>query len=658
MIEYLDGGKFICGYVLENGGKRLHVVNQNGRDVNLPLTRIIHHSDRPLPRNLNRVEILRQLQNMAKRRQELAAAVTLEEIWNLVSEEPQTVFEPRLLAELLFPSDTADDHIAAFLRAVFQDRLFFKYKEGKVIAHSAEVVENLRIQQEKEQQREELLQRGADGLARLMQDAEPDDWPERETCLQLLRDYYLFENEAPESEVAREMLKRARLTGPHDPFLLLVKAGIWDPNENIALLRSDLPVRFSEAALKQAGSLTEADAEMLIGQGRKDFRNLPLLTIDGKLTRDFDDALHLEKQGENYLVGVHIADVAHYIKPGSPLFDEALARGTSIYFPEGTLPMLPPAVSEGLCSLIAGRQRPALSFMILLSPTAEILDLRLVPSVVTVNRQLNYAEVNELIGIDVELTILCDLSRKLRERRLAAGALILPFPEVEIFIGPGDDVEIRLADSETPSRVLISEFMILANTLAAAYLADRETPGLFRSQPAPRQRLVQGYERDLFTIIRQRKNLSPMTLSVRAKPHSSLGVQQYTTVTSPIRRLLDLIIQHQLLHLLSSNAALFSKADLRVYADTIKNLQVRINTAKQLRQRYWILKHLESKAGERIPGMIINRGTNRVHILLTEYMLDTDLPASQVTGRASPGDIIMVRIARVDALGNQLRVEW
>ncbi len=656
IIEYLESGKFSCGVVTGVDGKRVHVINQNGREVNLPLTRIIHESSRPLPA-MDKSEILKHMQSLSHKRHSLMASINLEEIWNLISEEPEELYEPRLLAELFFGNDTNDDHIASFLRAIFQDRLFFKFKEGKVIAHPPEVTEQLRQQMEKEKQQEELLSTGAEGLSLIYQDVDQPEWAGREKCLQLIKEYYLFDKEAKNSALARQLLKKAKLTGPHDPFHLLVKAGVWKKNENIPLLRSELSKEFSDGARLQAESLKETDPDTLIALGREDLRHLPLMTIDGKYTRDFDDALHIEKQGENYLVGVHISDVTHYISPGTPLFEEALTRCTSIYFPDTTIPMMPQAISEGLCSLIAGKERPALSFMILMSTEGEILDYRITASVVTVKRQLNYAEVNNMISSDEELTILSNLSQKLRKKRLASGALILPFPELEIYINPDDTVNIKLSDTESDSRVLVSEFMILANTLAAGHMADRETPALFRSQPPPRKRLVEGFDRDLYINIRQRKMLSPMTLSVKAKPHSSLGVQLYTTITSPIRRLVDLLMQHQLINLLRNNSTLFTKRDLRGYADIINTTQSRVNTSKQLRQRYWILKHLESLVGERVDAMIIERGHRRVHVVLVNYMLDADLPANQGT-LARPGETVPVRIAKANALSNILRVEW
>jgi exoribonuclease II len=657
IIEYVEQGRFICALVLENQDKRLRVLGQNGREMNLPLSRVVHQSAIRYPASDSRAEALRLLQDKARKRQELMAEINLVEVWELAQESSEAAFSPDFLAELAFGQEAGDDRVAAFLRCVFEDRLYFKYKEGMVIAHPAEVVAQLQLRRERELRKEAVLTSGARGLMQLAQGQEPADWPEREACLRLLADYYLFDNEAPESETARELLKRARLTKPHDPFHLLVRAGVWSPHENIPLLRQELPLEFSAAALACADSFPEPDQETLAVRGRRDLTGLPLLTIDGAATRDYDDALHLEKRGENFLVGIHVSDVAHYVLPGDPLYQEAVSRTTSIYLPDRQIPMLPPAISEGICSLIAGRPRAAVSFLVLLSPGGEVLEFELMPSVVNVRRQLTYSQADEMIAADEELRILAGLSLKLRQKRLEKGALLLPIPDVNIRIGAGEEIEISLAEVDTPSRTLVAEFMVLANSLGAQFAADRQAPGLFRSQEPPRKILSSGMEKDLLVNFLQRRCLAPGKLGTTPQPHSGVGVMMYTTVTSPIRRLLDLVMQHQLKSLARGRGSLFSENELQELAGIIYATQGRVGQVRQLRQRYWILKYLEKHRGERLPALVLTRGPKRVQVLLTDFLLEADLPLNQAV-RAQPGDRLQVVVGQVNALENLLRLDW
>ncbi|MEJ2032543.1 MAG: RNB domain-containing ribonuclease [Deltaproteobacteria bacterium] len=602
LIEYIEQGKFICALVLEDQNKRLRVFAQHGREVNLPPSRLVHGSSTGYSLEGSREELSKLLRETGTRRQALMAEVDLPGIWELAQESAQTSFTPSFLAELSFGNDASDDQEAALLRCVFEDKLYFKYKEGQVMTHPPQVVEQLLQRREKERQEEALLTSGARGLAQLGQGQAPEEWPERAECLRLVRDYYLFGKDAPGSEMARELLKRAHLTRPHDPFHLLVRAGEWEQDENIPLLRQELPTEFTAEALAQAESISEPPTEELIAARRHDLRHLDLLTIDGETTRDYDDALHLERQGDNFLVGIHISDVAHYVHPGAPLYEEAVRRTTSIYLPDRQIPMLPPAVSEGVCSLIAGRPRAAMSFLVLLSPAGEVLDFDLVQSVVRVKRQLSYPQVEQMLAKDRELQTLAALSQQL-------------------------------------------------------FVANRQVPGLFRSQEPPRKRMIGPPEKDLLVNFLQRRNLAPGKLETAPRPHSGVGVTEYTTVTSPIRRLLDLVMQHQIKHLLLGRGARFTQSELQELAGIIVSTQGRVNQVRQLRQRYWVLKYLEQHRKERFNALILARGPKRVQVLLSDFLLESDLPPSQAV-RMQPGEEVKVTIGRVSALDNDLRLEW
>ncbi len=660
LIEYLDGGKFLCAYVIGAQAKRLRLINQNGREMNLPLSRVVHCSEKNHSVELPREELTKQLQETAETRKCLMEKINLQEIWELTSDEPSDTFQPAFLAELSFGKDADDDIVAAFLRSVFVDRLFFKYKENKVLAHSAEQVEQLRTQREKEEKTQALIAMGAEFLQKVhnsnKRSVEIDS--NGEECLAIIRDFYIAGADSKHADIARKILKAAGFNRPHDPFHLLVKAGIWDANENIPLLRNDLPVVFPLLGIQQAEMLLQQGVDKLFQDpARKDFTDLHPMTIDGPTTLDFDDALTVEKQGKNYLVGIHISDVAHYVRPEDPLFIEAMQRGTSIYFPEGQIPMLPRHLSQGICSLIQGELRATLSFMILLSDEAEVLKVRIFPSIIKVARRLTYDEADSLIKTDPELAILNDLRRKLRNKRLDAGALLLPFPDVNIHIHDGTKVQVSLADTDTPSRTLVSEMMILANTQAARYVADRMAPGLFRAQKPPRKRVVHGLDNDLFLNSKQRKMLSRGELLVNAQPHSGLGVTQYTTITSPIRRLLDLVMQHQIHSLVRREEIRFTEEMCKDFTSVIGRTLARANNVRQQRHRYWLLKYLEARKSQPHNALVLESGPKRTFLLLTDILLNIDLP-TPTRNRPEPGCRISVNLTRVDALDNTLRFEW
>lgn len=660
LIEYLDNGKFMCALVTEFQAKRLRLINQNGRELNLPASRVVHCSSDPHSTTIDRDLLINHLKETTNKRSSLMEEVNLKEIWELTLDESSGVFTPSFLAELTFGEDANDDNIAAFLRCIFIDKLYFKYKEGKVLANDQEKVEQLLIQQQKEAQKNKIIEEGIAAIA----DIQSPGFKQKNLTsfqgeiLDIIRHYYIFGNESKDAALAQKVLKTAGITSQHGPFHLLVKAGIWSENENIPLLKNDLPVNFSLPARQQAEHVLQCSYDDLFkDSGRKDLTHLSPITIDGPTTLDFDDALTIEKQDKNYLVGVHISDVAHYVQPGDPLFLEAMRRGTSIYFPEAQIPMLPRHLSQGVCSLIQDEIRATFSFMILLSPEAEILKVRIFPSIIKVKRRLTYEEVDKMLESDEEIKLFNMLRKSLRKKRLEQGALLLPFPDVNVFIDHQGKVHVNLAQSDTPARTIVSEMMILTNSVSAKYVADRLVPGIFRSQPPLKKRIVHGEDSDLYQNTLQRKNMPRGEMSTVAKPHSGLGVSHYTTVTSPIRRLLDLVMQHQLNSIVRREEPCFTEEMAKDFTSVLSRTLSTANNVRQQRQRYWLLKYLADRKGHKINALVINAGPKRVNLLLTDILMDIDLP-NQGGRSITNGSIVKVRITKSDPLDNIVRFEW
>ena len=660
LVEYIDGGKFLCGLVLRAVDKKLHLVNQNGREVNLPDSRIVLASHLRHNPESGREKQLAILKQAAERRTALVPTINLDELWEIAAEEQQPDFSVEFLAELHFGEPADDDQTAAFLRAVFADPLFFKYRNGAIVVQTPEQVEQLQAQREKEQQTARFLEIAAVNIQQIFQGQEVPLalWPERDQCLSWLGDAILFGADSEHDEISRQLLKKAGLTAPHAGHQVLVNAGCWDRDENLALLRSDHPVIFPDPCIETAENLKEATAEELLADPkRRDLRSLNTLTIDGSFTRDYDDAIHVERKDDRVELGIHITDVTYYIPPKSPLFAEAQERSTSIYFPEGHVPMLPKSLSLDLCSLIKDKVRPTISFLLTLAADGSVLQTSIVPAVITVKRQLSYREADGLIGTDPELTLLNTIHEQLRKRRVERGALLLSLPDVNIDTRDRQNIQIHLSPVDTPSRSLIAELMILANGIAADYLAGREAPGLFRSQPPPRKRIISGVQNSLQDIALQRRFLARGELTSNAKPHSGLGLNCYTTITSPIRRFLDLAMQHQLSSMIRGHGILFSGDECKTFSGILQQKLARANAVRQQRHRYWILRYLEPRQGQLVNAMVVGRGPKRVNFLLTDCLFDVDLPPNPAFP-VDPGDMVKIRLARVKPLDNLLRVEW
>jgi exoribonuclease-2 len=293
--------------------------------------------------------------------------------------------------------------------------------------------------------------------------------------------------------------------------------------------------------------LTHSNRGIPIDDKRKDLTDLPLITIDGQATLDFDDALSIEDQGDHYLLGVHIADVGHFLQKDSIIDQNALSRGSSIYLPDQKIPMLPPCLAEDLCSLKSGEVRPVISIMAKLRPSAEVVDYEIFPSLIRVKSQLTYYDVNLMAEDKKEFTILFDIAKKFRQRRLAEGAIQITLPDINVWIDNTGEITVNHINRESPGRMLVAEIMILANWLMARFLTKHDVAAVYRSQAGPRERLYKKEEQGtLFQNYMQRKLLSRFVLGPKPEYHMGLGLNVYTTATSPIRKYFDLVTQRQI----------------------------------------------------------------------------------------------------------------
>ena len=257
-------------------------------------------------------------------------------------------------------------------------------------------------------------------------------------------------------------------------------------------LNVEFPERVMNQAEKVYDEIIEADYA-----GREDLRDMMMVTIDGEDAKDLDDAVSLSMDGENYVLGVHIADVSNYVQENSALDREALARGTSVYLVDRVIPMLPHKLSNGICSLNEGQNRLALSCIMTVSPKGEVIDYRIVESVICVNKRMNYTSVNKIIELKDEaertafaeyvpmLDKMAELSSVLQELRKERGSIDFDFPETKILLDKeGKPVEIKPYERNSATR-LIESFMLLANETVAEHFYWLELPFVYRTHENP-----------------------------------------------------------------------------------------------------------------------------------------------------------------------------
>lgn len=286
-------------------------------------------------------------------------------------------------------------------------------------------------------------------------------------------------------------------------------------------LREEFPPHVEKEAEKQkARGITAQELE-----NRRDFRDLLIVTIDGADTRDIDDAISLEKQGEEYLLGVHIADVSHYVSARSHLDNEAFSRGTSVYFPDRVLPMLPRALSNGICSLNEGEDRLTLSCLMRIDKKGAVESSEIVEGVIRSRHKMTYDEVSKILDGDEStckkyadvldtVELFAELTRILQAKREKKGSVSLDVKEAKILFDESTG-EITIPDYERAfSYQIIEAFMVLANETVAEYMHSIEAPFIYRVHEKPtEEKAVQ------FRAFAQTLGLNPRFNADDVKPY-------------------------------------------------------------------------------------------------------------------------------------------
>ena len=347
-----------------------------------------------------------------------------------------------------------------------------------------------------------------------------------------------------------------------------------------------LPTEFPEKVMNQAERVAKpvSAADMA---GRKDIRDWQTVTIDGEDAKDLDDAITLTKEGNKYILGVHIADVTNYVQENSALDREALKRGTSVYLADRVIPMLPHVLSNGMCSLNAGEDRLALSCIMKINDKGEVVDHLIAETIVKVDERMSYPSVKKILADHDESECeryrellpmferMQELSGILREKRHKRGAIDFDFPETKIELDEdGNPLEIKPYDRNVATKI-IEDFMLLANETVAEDYFWQEIPFVYRVHEAPDEEKMKklqtfiqnfGYTMHLSNQVVRPKEIQKLLdriegtqeeamicrLTLRSMKqakyspdnagHFGLAAQYYTHFTSPIRRYPDLQI--------------------------------------------------------------------------------------------------------------------
>lgn len=426
----------------------------------------------------------------------------------------------------------------------------------------------------------------------------------------------------------------------------------------------NIPQEFTRATLAEAKNFPSAPAETDF-QNRRDLRSLDLITIDGATAKDFDDAVYAEMNSQGFLLYVAIADVSHYVRVGTAMDKDAYERGTSVYFPNYVVPMLPEALSNGLCSLNPHVPRLCLVAEIQFDFAGNMLKSNFYEGIMESKARVTYGEAQEIIDgtplpqfdhVKDNILRCADLAKILMAKRYKEGSLDLEIPETVVEVdAAGVPVDIIRSERLFAHR-LIEEMMLAANVAVGTFLHQRNIPALYRIHEPPNEQAIQTLEKYLWNFGgktklgtgKLQKRLTKALEEFEGKPeaqilniltlrsmsqakyhmnnvgHFGLGFEFYTHFTSPIRRYPDLIVHRLIKNQVVKNSPyrLMSEEDLLTAGTILSAAEQRSVKAERQVQSIKKARFMQKFIGQELEGMISSVAKFGIFVLLREYDCD------------------------------------
>jgi ribonuclease R len=461
---------------------------------------------------------------------------------------------------------------------------------------------------------------------------------------------------------------------------------ISDPSCDIAAAVEEFELNdsFSHQAIKEAKNYGQSVSLKELN-GRKDLRSMVCFTIDPDTAKDFDDALSLTRdENGNYHLGVHIADVSHYVRPGTQLDKEAAERCNSVYFPGTVLPMLPHELSSHLCSLKPHLNRLAISVLVMLDPEGNLLNTHICRSLIRSQKRFTYKEAKEvLVGEQKskflpELKLMVELCYILKKRRCERGSIEFALPDISVQVNEAGGVEKIEVIEYDITHQLVEEFMLLANERVATYLNQQGKALTYRIHEEPNPDNMRdfaqtataiGFElsnaptneelQEFFDKARETpfgqflatafiRSMKLATYSTQNVGHYGLGLEHYTHFTSPIRRYIDLMVHRTLFDEVEAEMDL---EEIALRCSEKERLSAKAEASVVLLKKLRYLDELRQKGIHRFEGVIIALKPFGIFFELKDMMYEGFLPITDK--KFSLGDKILVKLMEVDLVTRQ-----
>jgi len=708
-------GKANIGYVNGEKSSKLIIVNGYGDKITIKPDKIdFVINDKPQDMDDEKIK------NLYKDMIDKSHEINIKEIYDVVAEETDGL-PLKDIAELYFIEGYSKDQLFPLFYALSNNSIYFKQKNDLFVPKDIEEVEDRlrqeKIAKEKEEQaiieRTESIQWLKDYFSFYYKEieqtrpyGEPDEvkksdkeenttdnmeeslnqeetilfsFPPKvpDIVLNLIEPIKMFaihgsryerKNEA--IELLREIKKKTDFkmlsSQPESAFKFMYELGLFEEDENLSILKYNIPTEFSEEVIKLSQDILPFQYNAEKQPSRLNLNRHYVFTIDDEYTMDIDDGLSIEETENGYKLYIHIADVSYYVEKDSKLDKEALSRSTTVYLPIGKISMFPERLSEDLMSLVKDKERPALTFTIDCDKDFNRIEgsENVITSSIIVKNRLSFLQAEGLImdnevdeddeyqyytkeernKLHKDLNLLLNIAEKLRQDRLNNGAIDFNTPSIKVLVDEDKNIIIKRLETNLQSHKIVKEMMVLANNIAANFCINNDIPCIFISQPEPDNPLPfdkrENLNRKEVTEVLKRMKRSEMgTLPLK---HSGLGISAYTQASSPIRRYNDLLVHRQIKSFINAkmedekpnpntikSILAYNQEEIQMVAATSEQTARETMSIERESRRYWLLKYLKGLIGEVIQAYVIRKINVNYKVMLDNTLTSAILVTSE-----------------------------
>lgn len=632
------------------------IINEEGKQTSIDTGKIIYRTGITMENTDDINELRKQFRKLRVNLSRGIEDTDIKALWEAVRDVNRELDFSELLELYEGKKKLSEEEKLQLFWAIDKDRSFFRRNKNGYIPNSRNDVNRAILRKERDRLRQEEEGKAVEWVLSVLsqgkgkQDAYGFD---ADHYIGLIKDYVTADHSYPVSRDSKRFISETGIRTQEQAIEFLRKIGECGQDDDPVSLKLKVFESYRSGVEKQVDRILSEDYSL---DNIELYESSPVYSIDDKTTRDIDDAIAYMKMDEGHEVAIHITDVGFFIEKNSDLDKEALIRGESVYLPEKTINMLPPDLVHKKLSLFEGSEKPVLSLIARFDPEYNVTEYRFEKLKVIIDKNLSYLHTEKIFSEDPWAVELKKLAFALRQKRINNNAFLLQLPDLKFDIDDKGMPSMLKNNMDTVPHIVVSELMIMINHLAAKMLKKNAIPCIYRTQVDE----VDDEARELDSSdplypVKILKYLNPSRLSLEPARHSSLGLDCYTQISSPIRRYLDIVMQRQIIKYIESEKICYTAQELQNVIDRVGTGMPDRRYAQKSRKRYWVFKYLKNNESE-LTGYVSSVSDKKVNIYFPDILMD--LPVSNPGADLNEGDKVLMQIKNIDPLKKKINLKF